>query len=110
VCAAGSAFAGSAPPDFDLHHACGILDSTARKGLEMSERERAVKLFRGMAADYVVEAADAKVASGEAQWVLDPQVEDVVGLVLNGTNRALVVVYLDSQDFECDEERLGLFG
>jgi hypothetical protein len=75
----------------------------------MNELKEAQDLFRKMAADYVVKAADEKVASGEASWQLDPQVEGVVGLVLNGTNRALVVVYVKDQDFECDEERLGLW-
>lgn len=77
---------------------------------EMSEITEAQDLFREIAAKYVVKAADKKVAAGEAKWVLDPEHVGVVGLVVPGTNRALVVVYLKDRDFECDEERLGLYG
>lgn len=44
--------------------------------------------------------------AGLAAWVYDPEVANVVGLVLSGTNRAVAVVYLAEQDFEVDEELL----
>ncbi|KYH43241.1 hypothetical protein [Branchiibius sp. NY16-3462-2] len=36
-------------------------------------------------------------------WIFDPDVDNVVGLVKRGTNRAEVVVYLDRKDFEGGE-------
>lgn len=52
----------------------------------------------------VVDAADAAVLNGSADWRVDPSHRDVVGLIRTGTNRALVVVYLDAEDFEVADE------
>lgn len=41
----------------------------------------------------------------DSTWVYDPEVEGVVGLVQEGTRDAVVVVYVDREDFEVDEER-----
>lgn len=46
------------------------------------------------------------VDAGVAEWRDDPIVPGVVGCVLAGTNRALVVVYVDQNDFEVDEQLL----
>lgn len=51
-------------------------------------------------------AADA-IASGTASWILDPYVVNVVGLVLTGTNRAIALLYLDTEigpDFDISTE------
>jgi hypothetical protein len=72
----------------------------------MSEVEEGQKIFREMAAKDVVTATEKMVAEGTAMWVADPQVVGVIGLVYTGTNKALVVVYIKSKDFECDDEVL----
>lgn len=54
----------------------------------------------------LVAKADAKVASGKARWTWDPAFANVAGLVFDGTNQALVVVYLDEEDFAANDEAL----
>lgn len=49
---------------------------------------------------WVVANAARLVESGAAVWIFDPEVPGVVGLVRPGTRRALVVVYVDDEDFE----------
>lgn len=40
------------------------------------------------------------VADRKAEWIFDGSVDGVVGLVLPGTIKALVVVYIFDRDFE----------
>jgi hypothetical protein len=40
------------------------------------------------------------VTAGTHEWVWDPYVADVVGLVRTGSNRADIVVYVKDNDFE----------
>jgi hypothetical protein len=58
----------------------------------------AARRGRTQLADDAAPEVLAAVAAAEAdgcRWVYDPEVHGVVGLVVPGTNRALVVVYAD---------------
>jgi hypothetical protein len=59
----------------------------------------AQEIFKAQADETLVTAAEALVAAGAAAWTMDPEVDDVVGLVKvkRGmlTNAAYVVVYPD---------------
>jgi len=44
------------------------------------------------------------LANGGSTWVVDPVNDDVVALVEDGTNAALIVVYLADRDFEISED------
>jgi len=68
-------------------------------------------------ADSTLVATVRRLADADAaRWVFDPDVPDVVGLVLPGTRTALVIVYLPGEtvwgeqrtdaDFEVDHEAL----
>lgn len=70
----------------------------------MNAQETGTRILADLADDYVVETAARLVAAGKAQWVFDPEVLGVVGLVKPGTRRALVVVYVDDEDFETSAE------
>lgn len=70
----------------------------------MSEIEKAKELLRRDADPAVMTTADQMVERGQAAWTLDPQVRNVVGLVVPGTTRALLVVYLDESDWELDSD------
>jgi hypothetical protein len=73
----------------------------------MTEIEKAQKMFREIAATELVELIDELVAEEVARWRRDPEVVGVVGVVLESEpNRALVVVYLDDEDFSYDDARL----
>jgi hypothetical protein len=56
------------------------------------------------ASDETLDRVRELVGSREADWIWDPVVENVAGLVWTGTDRAVMVVYLDHQDFECAAE------
>lgn len=45
------------------------------------------------------------IGAGLLEWRADPEHEGVYGLLLTGTNNALVIVYADGS-WESDEERL----
>lgn len=70
----------------------------------MSDAERARLKFNDEADARFVGEADRLVREGTAEWVEDPWVDDVGALVLSGTNTALVVVYLDRDDFEASDD------
>lgn len=73
---------------------------------QAQEVSRAQTMLAQLAAEDVRQQAMYAVAGGRAEWILDPEAEGVVGLVVTGTNRAAVVVYLHDRDFEVDEELL----
>ena len=58
--------------------------------------------------DELVAYAQQLIGTGQASWIRDPYVDGVVGLVLTGTNTALVLLYLKTpsgfNDFETSEE------
>lgn len=72
--------------------------------MNTNQIEQAQALLKKQAAKRVVKAADRMVAAGAAEWIRDPEVSGVVGLVRTGTRRALVVVYLQDGDFEVDDD------
>ena len=65
--------------------------------------QEAVKVLAVEADQWVVDQAAALVAAGTHVWVFDPEVTGPVGLVVKGTNQALVVVYPAAHDFETSE-------
>jgi hypothetical protein len=59
----------------------------------------AIAFFNDDADQRVVDHVAKLLASGEARWQADPEVRSVYGLMIPGTNNALVVVYApDLQD------------
>lgn len=66
--------------------------------------EVAAKILSEIAAPIVLEKAEQAVADGTHSWVFDPSVDGVLGLIKNNTNQAVIVVYVNDEDFECDEE------
>jgi hypothetical protein len=62
------------------------------------------KIVRDEAEHQLVAHIEAAVAAGTAEWVLDPEVDGVVGLVRTGTGQALIVVYVGEGDWEMDDE------
>ena len=72
----------------------------------------AIAFFEHDADEALVVKTRQLVASGEAEWIEDPEVDRTFGLVKPGTNRALVVVYApkpdmighERWDFEVGEE------
>lgn len=72
----------------------------------------AIAVFEHDADEALVAKARQLVATGDAEWILDPEVEGTFGLVKPGTRRALVVVYApqpdvigrERWDFEVGEE------
>lgn len=69
-----------------------------------SEITRAIALFNDQAATSYVDAATQMVADRLAIWVRDPEVPGVVGLLDREDGRALVIVYLEYNDFEVTED------
>ncbi len=65
----------------------------------------AQEIFKAQADETLVAAAEALVAAGSATWIMDPEVDDVAGLVKvhRGmlTNEAYVVVYPDGDWESC---------
>jgi hypothetical protein len=57
-----------------------------------------------LAGRYTNTKAERAVADGTHEWVWDPEVREVVGLIRKGTNRADIVIYLDALDGEGDFE------
>lgn len=70
----------------------------------MDEIEQAQRVLRDVADAAVTAAVEARVNAGTARWILDPEVEGVVGVTDTETGRALVVVYIDHEDFEFSDE------
>ena len=86
----------------------------------------ATELLEWAAMPYVLERAKRAVAEGTHKWIFDPDVDGVVGLVETGARTqeageaqytmnqfgvlhgngptARIIVYLESADFECDED------
>lgn len=62
-------------------------------------QDLALSLLKVEADPLFLENIQSLVTQGSAGWAFDPYVPDVVGLI-NGDNRALVVVYLNDEDFE----------
>jgi hypothetical protein len=60
-----------------------------------------VAMWKEEADETLVKHVDQLIAAKHAGWRWDPEVDGVVGLVVLGTNRALVVIYSDD---ECDWE------
>lgn len=67
-------------------------------------KQVAAEILADMADQSVIDRADQLLKAGKAVWIFDPEVPGVVGLVkaVEGrlTNEALLVVYVDLQDFE----------
>lgn len=70
----------------------------------MNEILKAKKMLGEIATDWVIEQAKALEDTGRGEWVLDPEVPGVVGLLHPGTNNAWLIVYLEDQDFESSGE------
>jgi len=70
----------------------------------MNEIEQAKQLLKEEARDSVMDAANGLETMGDAEWVLDPEVAGVVGLVKPGTRTAFIVVYLNDRDFETSDD------
>jgi len=68
------------------------------------EIERAKEILATGASEQVVEAAFRLVEEGKGEWRLDPEFENVVGLVKPGTRNAWIVVYISMEDFEESQE------
>lgn len=66
----------------------------------MNEIEKAKKFLAENASDWVVQGAQQLEANGLGEWVLDPEVRGVVGLLKPRTNDAWLIVYLNDEDFE----------
>ena len=56
-----------------------------------------------MADNSVIVKADALVNAGKAHWEDDPWINNVAGLVENGTNNAYIIVYRARGDFETSD-------
>ena len=63
--------------------------------------EKAISIFEADANEESVAVASKLIEEGRAKWVLDPEVDNVVGLV--DGNDAYVIVYLEFNDFETSE-------
>ena len=62
----------------------------------------ATETFAEMADSRIVKKVQDLIDSGKAEWIYDPQVDGVLGLVKVGDPTcALVVLYTDPLDFEC---------
>lgn len=70
----------------------------------MDEIEQGQQVLRDVADADVTAAVEARVNAGTARWILDPEVEGVVGVTDAETGRALVVVYVNREDFELSDE------
>lgn len=68
-----------------------------------TEIERAEEIWLLSASKDAQAKAHRYVATNIANWRMDPHVKNVVGLVLEGTNQAIVVIYIDDEDFEVDD-------
>lgn len=69
----------------------------------MNEIEQAKELLKEMATDEISDYAQKLVDEGRARWELDPYVNGVVGLMLtDNPSQAVVIVYVNDRDFECD--------
>lgn len=70
----------------------------------MTATEAGLGVLARMADDDTNRTARKLVADGEGEWIWDPMVPNVVGLVRPNSNRAWLVVYLASgsghEDFE----------
>lgn len=70
----------------------------------MDKIAKAQEILQGLADEETNEKVTRLVESGKAKWEIDPVVENVVGLLEPGTNRAYLVVYLSLEDFETSED------
>jgi len=73
------------------------------QGTEMNSIDRAFNLLE-TDLDEDLLATVIALANGGSTWVVDPVNDDVVALVEDGTNAALIVVYLADRDFEISED------
>lgn len=67
---------------------------------------RGVDYFESVAAPFLVAKARDLVEDEKARWVLDPYAKGVIGLVprYQGADApALVIVYVEDEDYEVDE-------
>jgi hypothetical protein len=69
-----------------------------------------VKVFEAIADGPTKRKARALIDQGRGQWVVDPHVAGVVGLLMPETNRAWLIVYVDDQDFEVGSDFDQLMG
>lgn len=66
--------------------------------------EKAQEIINRDAADFVTELADTLVTDGKAEWIEDPWVDGVAALVVTGTKTALLVVYVERDDWEMSDD------
>lgn len=74
----------------------------------MDTIQQARALLASEADPYVLDLAEQLVAQERATWVPDPYVENVVGLLQPGSDRAWLVVYLADQDWETSADFEGV--
>lgn len=61
-------------------------------------------LLNDNASDETLDRVKTLLLEDKARWQIDPQVQNVFGLVKPYTNNALMVVYVEHDDFECAAE------
>lgn len=78
----------------------GVFDVLAKH----DEMRAAKFLFRTDSDMQTRQTIESALARGDAEWIHDPEHVGVCGVVLTGTRRALLVVYVEDMDFEVTEE------
>lgn len=66
--------------------------------------EKAQEIINRDAAEFVTEQIAYMVDEGTAKWIEDPWVDGVVGLIVPETNTALLVVYVERDDWEMSDD------
>lgn len=66
--------------------------------------ESALILLREVADPAILTEIETLTEAHDLRWVFDPEVEGVIGLVHAGTRRAILVCYLEEDDFETASE------
>lgn len=66
--------------------------------------EQARTILAREAASWVQQGVAMLLGEGTAEWIEDPWVDGVVGLVYKGTQSALLVIYVDRNDWELSED------
>lgn len=72
--------------------------------MSTTAREIATSVLEEIADPRVLDLATSLINDGKAEWVFDQEVDGPVGLVLPGTNTALVVVFPETSGEPADFE------